>query len=148
MRGEGQKCDLIIVSTVPRIMEGNNMSDQEIVRAAIHPAIGIARIGNSKGRYQTLAGSGWILVGDAGMIFDPLSGWGTTKAMVSAAAAVGMILNGSNYQAASDELWQSYLRQYRDYYLAELRWSNSPFWCRRHQVIQKNLFLTTNNKVM
>ncbi len=87
----------------------------------------------ASGRYQHVAGSHWILVGDAGMTFDPLSGWGSAKAMVSAATAVQMVRNGSDYQAACDELWKHYLMQYRDYYLAERRWSDAPFWSRRHQ---------------
>ena len=68
------------------------------------------------------------------MTFDPLSGWGSAKAIVSAALAVQMVLNKSNYQSACEELWKSYLMKYRDYYLAERRWSDAPFWSRRHQI--------------
>lgn len=112
-------------SQIPRLLQDHAYSQIEQVH----------QVSAVSGRYQKFAGSRWILVGDAGMRFDPLSGWGSTKAIVSAASAVQMVLKGSNYQAASEELWASYLRQYRDYYLAELRWPDSPFWYRRHQIV-------------
>ncbi len=87
----------------------------------------------ASGRYPRVAGSNWILVGDAGMTFDPLSGWGTAKAIVSA-AAVRTVLHGDDYQAVCEELWTYYLIQYRDYYRAEQRWFDAPFWSRRHHV--------------
>ncbi len=117
-----------------RIQEGSEI--KRLLQDNAYPPIEkVHQVNATSGRYQNFAGSRWILVGDAGMTFDPLSGWGSTKAIVSAAAAVQMVLSGSNYQAACEELWKSYLRQYRDYYLAELRWSDSPFWSRRHQIV-------------
>lgn len=101
----------------------------------------VYEVNAASGRYQNFTGSHWMLVGDAGMTFDPLSGWGTTKALVSAAAAVQTIINGNDYQAACELLWNSYLRQYRDYYLAELRWPNSLFWSRRHLIHRNPLYL-------
>lgn len=95
----------------------------------------VHQVSAASGRYQNFMGWRWMLVGDAGMTFDPLSGWGSAKAFVSAAAAVQMILSGNNYQVACEELWNSYLRQYRDYYLAERRWPDSLFWSRRHQIV-------------
>ena len=115
-------------SQIKRLLKDNAYSQIEKVH----------QISAVSGRYQNFMGSRWILVGDAGMTFDPLSGWGSAKALVSAAAAVQMILSGSNYQVACEELWKSYLRQYRDYYLAERRWSDSPFWFRRHQIVLTN----------
>ena len=85
------------------------------------------------GRYEQFAGPHWILVGDAGMTFDPLSGWGSAKALVSAAEAVQTVLHDSDYQGFCEGLWHHYLRQYRDFYLAEQRWPDAPFWSRRHQ---------------
>ena len=101
---------------------------------AYSPFEKVQLVSAASGRYQHFAGSHWILVGDAGMTFDPLSGWGSAKAIVSAASAVQMVLNGSDYQAVCEELWKNYLMQYRDYYLAERRWSEAPFWSRRHQI--------------
>lgn len=68
------------------------------------------------------------------MTFDPLSGWGATKALVSAGSAAQWVLNEADYQAACEALWKSYLDQYRDFYLAEQRWPDAPFWSRRHDV--------------
>ncbi|MEM7427837.1 MAG: tryptophan 7-halogenase [Pseudomonadota bacterium] len=90
----------------------------------------------ASGRFAQLCGPDWILVGDAAMTFDPLSGWGSTKALVSAAAAVDTVLDGASYQSQSDELWDHYLRSWRDYYLAERRWPSEPFWKRRHETIE------------
>ena len=117
-----------------QIQEGPQI--QRLLKDYAYPQIEkVRQVSATSGRYQNVAGSCWILVGDAGMTFDPLSGWGSTKAMVSAAAAVRTVLDGSPYQAACEELWQIYLRQYRDYYLAERRWPDSPFWSRRHQIV-------------
>ena len=117
-----------------RIQAGSQI--KRLLAAHDYPPItAVHRAQRASGRYQTLAGPRWILVGDAGMTFDPLSGWGATKALVSAGAAVQTVLNGSDYQASCDKLWAHYVRQYRDYYLAERRWPNAPFWSRRHQTV-------------
>ena len=117
-----------------RINEGSQI--KQLLKDYDYPLIEkVHQVNATSGRYQTFADSHWILVGDSGMTFDPLSGWGSTKAMVSAAKAVQTVLNGSDYQSACEQLWQVYLRHYRDYYLAERRWANSPFWLRRHQVV-------------
>ncbi|MEM8639567.1 MAG: FAD-dependent oxidoreductase [Cyanobacteria bacterium P01_G01_bin.54] len=115
-----------------RIQEGPQI--QQLLQAHDYaPVKTVHPVNATSGRYQQVAGCRWLLVGDAGMTFDPLSGWGSAKAMVSAAAAIATILEGSDYPAACEELWQVYLRQYRDYYLAEQRWPNAPFWSRRQQ---------------
>ena len=103
---------------------------------AYRPVNQAVKIDASSGRYQFLCGPNWMLVGDAAMTFDPLSGWGSTKALVSAATAVQTVLHGKDYQATCDELWENYAVLYRDYYLAERRWSEQPFWSRRHRVIE------------
>ena len=131
--------DLIPSGTAPAqwmqqcIQQGSQIN-RLLKEHAYSPIEQVHQVSAASGRYQHFAGSQWILVGDAGMTFDPLSGWGSAKAMVSAAEAVQMVLNGSDYQAACEELWNSYLRLYRDYYLAERRWSDHPFWSRRHQI--------------
>lgn len=89
----------------------------------------------TSGRYNQFINNRAMLVGDAGMTFDPLSGWGSAKAMVSAASAVRAILGGTDFQGACEELWNDYLVKYRDFYLAERRWADSPFWSRRHQLV-------------
>jgi flavin-dependent dehydrogenase len=83
------------------------------------------------GRFRQCAGPNWIAVGDAAMTFDPLSGQGSAKAFESACRAVQAILHGKDYQAASEQLWLNFLREYREFYRTELRWRNRPFWSRR-----------------
>jgi 2-polyprenyl-6-methoxyphenol hydroxylase-like FAD-dependent oxidoreductase len=85
------------------------------------------------GRFQQCVGSNWIAVGDAAMTFDPLSGQGSAKALESASLATQSILYHSDYQASCEKLWHNFLRERRDFYQAELRWSNSSFWSRRQQ---------------
>ena len=132
--------DLIPSSITPaewmqqRIWEGS-LIKQFLQDHAYSPFDQVHLVSAASGRYQHFAGSHWILVGDAGMTFDPLSGWGSAKAIVSAAAAVQTVLHGSDYQATCEELWTHYLVQYRDYYLAEQRWFDAPFWSRPHQMV-------------
>lgn len=84
------------------------------------------------GRFPQCVGPGWIAVGDAAMTFDPLSGQGSAKALVSASLAVEAILHRGDYQAACERLWLDFLRERRDSYRAEQRWRDAPFWSRRH----------------
>ena len=109
-------------TTVPQcICEGSQIK-RLLTEHAYSPFDQVHLVSAASGRYQHVAGSHWILVGDAGMTFDPLSGWGSAKALVSAAAAVQTVLYGHDYQAVCEELWRAYLMQYRDYDLAEQRW--------------------------
>ena len=126
--------DITAAKWVQQQIQGGSQIKQLLNNHAYFPIEKVRQVSASSGRYPNFSGSRWILVGDAGMTFDPLSGWGSTKAIVSAEAAVGMVLSGSDYQATCEQLWQSYLRQYQDYYLAEQRWSDSPFWFRRHRI--------------
>jgi flavin-dependent dehydrogenase len=84
------------------------------------------------GRFSRCVGQNWVAVGDAAMTFDPISGQGSAKALESASRAVRAILHEEDYQATCDALWTSYLREHLECYRAERRWSESPFWSRRH----------------
>lgn len=131
--------DLIPSSAAPaawmqQCIEQCSQIKQLLNKHAYTPIEKVQFVSAASGRYQHFAGSHWILVGDAGMTFDPLSGWGSAKAIVSAAAAVQLVFHGGDYQAVCEKLWENYLVQYRDYYLAERRWPESPFWSRRHQI--------------
>ena len=83
-------------------------------------------------RFQRCVGPNWIAVGDSAMTFDPLSGQGSAKALESARLAAQTILHQEDYQTACERLWLDFLRDRRDYYRAERRWMNAPFWSRRH----------------
>jgi hypothetical protein len=72
------------------------------------------------------------------MTFDPLSGQGTAKALESAYRAVRCVLNGDDYQAACDELWNTFLEERSSFYRAESRWPNHGFWSRRHAAVVRS----------
>lgn len=84
------------------------------------------------GRFQRFAGPNWLAVGDAAMTFDPISGQGSAKALVSAQQAVQAILFVRDYQADCEQLWKNYLHERRAIYREEMRWGNHRFWSRRH----------------
>ena len=88
-------------------------------------------ISAKSGRFQRCAGDNWLAVGDAAMTFDPLSGQGTAKALESACRAVRCVLHGDDYQAACDQLWNTFLEARSDFYRAESRWPDHQFWSRR-----------------
>jgi len=83
------------------------------------------------GRYQRSAGPDWIAVGDSAMTFDPLSGQGAAKALVSAGLAAKAILTQGDYQEECDRLWAEFVNTRRVFYQAEERWKTRPFWERR-----------------
>jgi flavin-dependent dehydrogenase len=93
-------------------------------------------------RTMPCVGKGWIAAGDAAASFDPLSSLGIGYAMLSgiqAARAVDHCLNGNEDLAAAYEAdvarhTTDYLIQRRELYRLEQRWSDRPFWSRRHTV--------------
>jgi flavin-dependent dehydrogenase len=99
------------------------------------------------GRYARASGDNWLAVGDAAMTFDPLSGQGTNKSLVSARQAVQSILYGQDYQQGCNALWDSFLQQRARIYAQEKRWSANLFWSRRHAPLLPNrpstLLMTT-----
>ncbi len=81
----------------------------------------------------------WLAVGDAAAAYDPLSGQGVLRALETgqlAAAAVIAAQAGktralTDYADALTLTFRRYLRLRAEYYGAERRWPNSPFWQRR-----------------
>jgi flavin-dependent dehydrogenase len=86
-----------------------------------------------------IAGHNWAAVGDAAMSWDPLSGYGITKALESGSRAADAILQvGNSKNSALDDYanwgfrqFAGYRRACAEYYRAERRWTNSCFWQRR-----------------
>ena len=82
----------------------------------------------------------WLLVGDAAMTWDPLSGQGICKALESgirAAHAIDRALDGEtrsleDYAQWTHDRFGAYLQSRAKYYRAEQRWPDAPFWRRRH----------------
>jgi flavin-dependent dehydrogenase len=87
-----------------------------------------------------LGGEGWLAVGDAAMSLDPLSSegiskgllWGKHAACVAAAYCKGDRSILRAYQRDVERAFSEYLVLRHQYYSAEQRWKDSPFWARRH----------------
>jgi len=86
------------------------------------------------------AGEGWLAVGDAASLFDPLSSQAILKGLrsgVFAAYAIGDLLvrgDGRGLEAYARhvrEEFASYRRAQARYYAEERRWPGSEFWRRR-----------------
>jgi len=92
-------------------------------------------------RSENIAHCGKLMVGDAALAIDPLSGQGTYAALDSgiraaeAISAYHKIGSKALLDYARDEyqLFNELLVQRSAYYRLEQRWRNSPFWTRRHQ---------------
>ncbi len=91
-------------------------------------------------RLTTVAGNGWLAVGDSAVAFDPLASHGISMAMGSgfhAASAIVDYLNGRHnalrvYERLIDGAFAHYLLMRHDAYLREQRWPHQLFWNRRH----------------
>jgi flavin-dependent dehydrogenase len=103
------------------------------VRLAVMPA--------DSSRLDTIAGEGWLALGDAAAAHDPLSSHGVEAAMGSgfygAHAVAGLLAGHDEARATYLDLMQraygAYLDLLRERYAAERRWPHAPFWRRRHQ---------------
>jgi flavin-dependent dehydrogenase len=91
-------------------------------------------------RLEPAAGDGWLAVGDAAAVFDPLSSSGILKALRSgifAGYAIGDLLTRGDarglerYRRLGREEFASYSNLRARHYAAEGRWPESPFWRRR-----------------
>ena len=87
-----------------------------------------------------VAGPAWFAVGDAAFSCDPLSSQGLLNALYTglvAAEAADRTLSGNagavpEYVDTIGRVHATYREHLADCYRAETRWSNSPFWQRRH----------------
>ncbi len=88
---------------------------------------------------EKITGPGWVAVGDAASVYDPLSAAGIGKALhggLHAARAIHEHLSGNQaglheYAASIGEQFETYLKQRRHYYRKETRWPQNSFWQRR-----------------
>jgi flavin-dependent dehydrogenase len=91
---------------------------------------------------ERVAGSSWLLVGDAASTVDPISSQGIQKAITSALAAsvvVQTILSRPNlagpaiefYQDREETTYRSHVDSLARLYSRETRWIDQPFWRRR-----------------
>jgi len=120
------------------IVLGDQLADAPLTRSRLEGGhIGGSRVVRvSSSCRRTISGGDWVAVGDSASSYDPLSGRGVFKAMRHAglaAAAVDARLRGNG--AALDEYatrvrteFDDYVRQRREYYAGERRWTDQPFW--------------------
>jgi flavin-dependent dehydrogenase len=88
-------------------------------------------------------GDGWCAIGDAALAFDPISSQGLFHALytgVRAAQAVNSALESdlsalNSYQDRIHGIARTYFRHRAYFYRQERRWSQNPFWRRRHAVV-------------
>jgi flavin-dependent dehydrogenase len=91
---------------------------------------------------KTIAGDGWLAVGDSASSYDPLSGRGIFNALrqgARAAEAIDGWLRGdsgpvSEYAAHVRTAFEAYVQERRAYYAAETRWREREFWRNRVRV--------------
>lgn len=92
-------------------------------------------------RARVAMGEGWLAVGDAALSFDPLSAQGLITALLTGIRGAETILRtlrgereaGSAYAAGLESIWKDYRRLLYEHYAQERRWSEQPFWARRHR---------------
>jgi flavin-dependent dehydrogenase len=92
-------------------------------------------------RVSAVAGPGWAAIGDAAMVFDPLSSRGIPKALESglevasalSASRIAPDLLLQEYAGRCEPQFADYYRTLCRYFTRETRWPDSPFWQRRHE---------------
>lgn len=119
------------------------LADTDLVAGRLHgcrlrPRTLVARPAPSS-LLEPIAGDGWLAVGDAAALYDPISSQGIHKAMcdgIEAAEAVMAALGGdagagAAYAARVAERFDAYRRIREHLYEAEARWPKAPFWAGR-----------------
>jgi flavin-dependent dehydrogenase len=90
---------------------------------------------------RAVAGSDFLLAGDAACAWDPLTGHGLRRALEegrdAALAASDRLETKSDgplraYAARVRDSWGTYIQRRAEVYGAERRWKREPFWHRRH----------------
>ncbi|MDD7933753.1 NAD(P)/FAD-dependent oxidoreductase [Actinomycetospora straminea] len=90
-------------------------------------------------RLDTIAGEGWLALGDAAAAYDPLSSYGVGSAMGSGfygGNAIADLLAGrpearEAYLTIMQNAYCAFLDQQLDHYARERRWPHAVFWARR-----------------
>lgn len=89
---------------------------------------------------QAVAGEAWVAAGDTAAAFDPISamgiGFALRSGMEAARVAVASLENedtaATAYVASVVRIYDDYRTRLKAIYSHEKRWSNNPFWSRRH----------------
>jgi 2-polyprenyl-6-methoxyphenol hydroxylase-like FAD-dependent oxidoreductase len=100
----------------------------------------------------SLVQDGMIAVGDAAYAIDPLAGQGSYMSLAGALRAAEAVLAHDSLGAAALKIYEADERERFDrllsertaYYRLENRWSNFPFWSRRHSAEIEHELLTSS----
>jgi flavin-dependent dehydrogenase len=92
------------------------------------------------GRMENCLGERWVAVGDASQSLDPLSGQGLFNALLTGHLAARCLIEAKSHATAkieefarlNDLMWRRFLDGRQHMYASESRWSEQPFWNRRH----------------
>lgn len=92
-------------------------------------------------RMNSLYGKNWILTGEAGVSFDPLSSMGVGYALSSGIQSARLCqiamkdksFDMSSYQSDLENHFSEYFGIYKEFYSKEKRWAKERFWKRRQQ---------------
>jgi flavin-dependent dehydrogenase len=87
---------------------------------------------------RPVVGEQWLAIGDAALSFDPLAAQGIFNALytgLAAAESIYQFLSGnaqdfSEYAQLIDSIGAAYQTHLKQWYGAEMRWENEPFWNR------------------
>lgn len=124
----------------PALLEAAEHTRRRVAEGGRSPLISPRVLAAHTSRLSSVAGEGWLAVGDDAVAHDPLASYGISAALGSgfyAAVAAADYLGGhrsalSAYAQLIDRAFAQYLILHHDRYLAEQRWSGRPFWRRRH----------------
>jgi flavin-dependent dehydrogenase len=87
-------------------------------------------------RLERFSDDGRMVIGDAAMSFDPLSGQGLLKAMQSGIKAAEVASNAKAmdrkaFDSWNEQVWEQFSNSRKYYYAMERRWPRTVFWQRR-----------------
>jgi flavin-dependent dehydrogenase len=94
-------------------------------------------VGAGSGWLTPVHGPGWIAAGDAALTYDPISAHGLTLALRTGIGAADAVLAGTDaalagYAARLTRGFHDYRAAALRIYRAEQRWTDAPYWRRRH----------------
>lgn len=94
------------------------------------PPLRVRRVAAASQRREPSAAATWFAVGDAAATHDPICGLGVHWALESGLAAAQAVLTGAvdDHVDRARDHFEAYLRTRADYYRAETRWPDAPFW--------------------
>jgi flavin-dependent dehydrogenase len=141
----GETVAAFVTDPVLYTNEGVGLAEQLAQAPLARARIGVSRIVESHVVHvpssvrARAAGEGWAAAGDAAAAYDPLSGYGITKALRDArvlADAVDRALRGdadglAAYADGVRRAFDAYAVQRRAYYALETRWPERAFWKNR-----------------